>query len=407
MEKRDVAKEAVEKFGPLVPKISCPGWATREVHVGNEPDPQHGSMSAPIHLASTFAQLEPGKPYSNYTYSRASNPTVDRLIRSVASLEGAKFGAAAASFMGAMTAVLATLKTGDHVISVEDVYIGTSGVMSRIFSKFGVESSFVDLKNAEELRKHLRPNTKLLILESPSNPMFNIYDIKALCSIAREHKVMTIIDNTVATPYLQNPIDLGVDFVLHSGTKYLGGHSDVISGYIVSNDEEKLKEIRSNIISMGACLSAIDAWMVLRSIRTLKPRMEVHCYNAFIIAHYLHEHPKVKSTFYPGLSSHPNHEIAKRQMRSYGGMISMDPGCSIEQVKAFLKGLKVFTLADSLGGVESLINVPALMNYASMPKEWRQHLGITDTMMRISVGIEDVEDLINDLEAGFAQIKEE
>ena len=401
MEPTSTAQFYISKYGPEVPRISNPGFSTRAIHIGSEPEPIHGSMSTPIHYTSTYAQISPGVTTSTHEYTRASNPTVDKLTSQVAALENAKFALAFASGCGAMTCVLATLKQGDHVISVDDVYGGTNRLMNRVFAKFGLEVTMSDLSDESTLLSSFRPNTKLLIIETPTNPLLKTFDVQKISRIARERGVVSLVDNTFATPYLQSPLDLGADLVLHSGTKYLGGHSDVISGFVATNNEELYRAIRFNQMSLGPCISPVDAWVLIRSIRTLKPRMEAHCFNAFVLAHFLRDQPRVKRLYFPGLKDSPSHELAKKQMRGFGAMISFELDCEAEKSHKFVKELKVFSLAESLGGVESLVNVPALMTHLSVPKEQRDKLGITDGLIRLSVGIEDIEDLIADLENAF------
>lgn len=383
--------------------VPPPNFSTNAIHEGQEAEKIHGAINVPIYYSSTFKQHEPGVLYSKHDYSRASNPTVDVLNECLASLEYGKYALTFSSGCGATTCVLATLKAGDHVISIDDVYGGTNRLMNRVMGKFGLQVEMIDL-TPKNLEVTIKENTKMLWIETPTNPTLKIADIEALCAVAKKHNVITVVDNTFASPYLQSPLLLGADIVIHSCTKYLGGHSDIIAGAVVTNDPALYTAIKFNLLSIGTCISPMDAYVLLRSTKTLKVRMEEHCKNANIIAKYLANHPKVVKVLFPGLESHPGHQIAKKQMRNFGGMISCELKGDADTAKKFMKNLKIFTLAESLGGIESLVESPALMTHLSVPPEQRLKLGISDSLIRLSVGIESIEDLLDDLENALAQI---
>lgn len=383
--------------------ISNPGFSTRSIHEGNDPEPIHGSINVPIHFSSTYKQKSPGELFSKFDYSRAGNPTVDALNTCFASLEHGKFALTFSSGCAASTAIFMTLNSGDHVISIDDVYGGTNRMMNKIFSRFGLKISMIDM-TPEIFKKTVTPNTKLVWIETPTNPTLKVVDIEAICKICKELGLISVVDNTFASPYLQSPLLLGADIVLHSCTKYISGHSDVIAGMIVTNQEELYKKIYFNLLSLGGCISPFDAYILLRSVKTLKVRMEEHCKNGFIIAKFLEKHPKVMKVNYPGLKSCKSYEIAKKQMRHPGAMVSFELIGDVETARKFMQNLKLFTLAESLGGVESLIESPALMTHMSVPKDQREMLGIGDTLIRVSIGIENIEDLLKDLEEGFSSI---
>lgn len=380
-------------------------FATKAIHVGEEPDLRDGSSGdvvIPIHLSATFARKEVEKPTGGYEYSRTGNPTRHALEKRLAALENARFGLAFASGMAAeLTLLISLLKSGDHVIAFNDLYGGTRRLFNEVLQKLGQEYTYVDASQSENVGKAIRSNTKLFWMETPTNPLMKLCDIKAIARIAREKNIITVIDNTFMTPYFQRPLDLGAEIVVHSTTKYLGGHSDVIGGAIMLSNEELYNKIKFNQNAIGAVPSPFDCFLVLRGIKTLPVRMQSHNQNAQKLAEYLESHPKVKKVNYPGLESHPQHKLAKRQMMGFGGMLSFEIKGDIKNVKSFLKRLKVFTLAESLGGVESLIEHPGLMTHASLPEKEREKIGITDNLIRISVGIEDIEDLIADLERAF------
>ncbi len=372
-------------------------FGTKTIHAGIKPDATTGAVMTPIYQTSTYVQNAPGD-HQGYEYARTQNPTREVLEKSLAAIENGKYGIAFASGLAAVDAVMKMLKAGDEVISVNDLYGGTFRLMTKIFGKFGIKSKFIDLKDAKSLKKHISKKTKLIWIETPTNPMLNIVDIKAICKIAKSKKVLTLVDNTFASPYLQNPLDLGADLVLHSATKYLGGHSDVILGAVITKKKKLAEQLYFIQNASGAVPGPNDCFLVLRGIKTLHVRVERACKNAKKITKFLVNHPKVKNVYYPGLTTHPNHKIAKKQMRNYGAMVSFDlKGDNMEEGLKVLQDTKLFWLAESLGGVESLISQPASMTHASIPKEQRLSVGLTDTLIRLSVGIEDVKDLIRDL----------
>lgn len=374
-------------------------FATKTVHVGEEPNFNgSGDVAVPIHLASTFARKDVDKPTGGYEYSRSGNPTRDALEKRLAALENAKYGLAFASGLAAETTVLLSLlKKGDHVIGFDDLYGGTKRLFNKTLNNFGLEFSYVDARQIENVKAAIRTNTKLIWLESPTNPLMKLCDIRAISGLARERGIITVVDNTFMSPYFQNPLDLGADIALHSSTKYLGGHSDVVGGAIMLSDEEAYGKLKFNQNAVGAIPSPFDSYLVLRGIKTLAVRMERHNQNGQKIAEYLEAHPKVRKVNYPGLKSHPQYELAKRQTSGAGGMISFELDGDLAKAKAFLEKLQIFALAESLGGVESLIEHPARMTHASVAPEEREQIGITDQLIRLSVGIEDADDLIEDL----------
>ncbi len=369
-------------------------FETRAIHAGSEPDPLTGAVVPPIYAVSTFQQEAPGV-HKGFDYSRADNPTRQRLERALAELEGAKYAAAFASGVAATAAILTLLEPGDHVLAGDDLYGGTYRLFEQIYRKYGLAFDYADLSDPANVR--LRENTRLIWLETPTNPLLKIIDIQAIAE--RKGDALLAVDNTFASPYLQNPLELGADLVLHSSTKYLGGHSDLIGGAVMTNDPELYERLKFVQKSVGAVPSPFDCFLVHRGIKTLAVRMKAHCENALKIAQFLAAHPKVERVYYPGLEGHPGHEVARRQMRDFGGMVSFELG---GDVRAFFKTLKVFTLAESLGGVESLANHPATMTHASIPKEERERRGIRDSLVRLSVGIEHPDDLIEDLERALA-----
>ncbi len=376
-------------------------FATRAIHAGEEPNLKEGGsgdVTVPIHLATTFARSEIDKPTGGYEYSRSGNPTRAALEKRLAALENAKYGLAFASGLAAETTVaLSLLKKGDHVVAFEDLYGGTRRLFDRTLANFGLDFTYVDATSVGNVEAALRGNTKMVWLETPTNPLLKICDINAISKIAKRHGAITVVDNTFASPYLQNPLDLGADITLHSTTKYIGGHSDVIGGAIMLSDEGLYGKLKFNQNAVGAVPSPFDCFMVLRGTKTLALRMDKHSQNALEIAAYLESNTQVEKVIYPGLSAHPQHELAKQQMRQFGGMLSFYIKENVN-MKNFLRKLKVIALAESLGGVESLINQPAAMTHASLKKEERERIGIKDNLLRLSVGIEDVEDLIEDLE---------
>jgi len=368
---------------------------TQLIHGGISQDPATGAVSFPIYQVSTYKQEGVGG-HKGYEYSRTGNPTRNALEVLIKDIEGGTAGFAFGSGMAAITAVIMLFNSGDHVILTDDVYGGTFRVMTKVLNRFGIDSTFVDTSNLDTIKSEIRPNTKAIYLETPTNPLLKITDIEAAVKLAKEHQLLTIVDNTFSTPYWQNPIELGADIVLHSATKYIGGHSDVVAGLVVVNSDKLAEDLHFVQNSTGGVLGPQDSWLLIRGIKTLGIRMEETETNTAEIVKFLQSHPKVKKVFYPGIESHPNHEIAKKQARGFGGMVSFDVG-SAENADQLLSKIKYFTLAESLGAVESLISVPARMTHASIPAERRADLGITDGLVRISVGLEDVEDLIDDL----------
>lgn len=372
------------------------GFNTRAVHAGQEPAPGNGAIMTPIYQTSTFVQESPGK-HHGYEYSRSGNPTRSALEANIASLEGGKFGICYSSGCAATDSVLHLLKTGDHVISADDVYGGTFRLFNAVYAPLGIESSFVDLTQVSELQKAIRPNTRLVWLESPTNPLLRILDIEALTKEAHARGLLVVLDNTFASPYLQRPLEMGVDIVVHSSTKYLGGHSDVVGGVAVTNSEQLAERLHYFQNAVGSVPAPLDCFLLLRSTKTLAVRMERHCENAAAIASALEARKDIESVTYPGLKSHPQYALATRQMRAPGGMITIVLKGGLDRSRRFLERVHLFSLAESLGGVESLIEHPAIMTHASIPREIRESRGISDGLVRLSVGIEDVDDLLRDL----------
>ena len=383
-------------------------FATKAIHSGEEPNLKEGGCGdvvVPIHLSSTFARCELDQPTGGYEYSRTGNPTRHALEKRLAALENADYGLAFASGLAAETTlVLSLLKSGDHVVAFEDLYGGTRRLFDRTFANFGLDFSYVDATKTENVEAAIKGNTKLIWLETPTNPLLKLCDIAAISKIAKERDILNVVDNTFASPYLQNPLDLGADIVLHSTTKYLGGHSDVVGGAIMLSDKELYGKLKFNQNAVGAIPSPFDCFLVLRGTKTLALRMERHSHNASEIAKYLAAHPKVEKVTYPGLKSHPQHELARKQMSGFGGVISFYVRQGTD-VKGFLRRLKVIALAESLGGVESLISQPSSMTHAGLARQEREKIGITDNLLRLSVGIEDAEDLKADLEQALRSQK--
>ncbi len=371
------------------------------IHAGQEPDPSSGAVMTPIVLSSTFAQDGPGV-HKGYDYSRAGNPTRTALEGCIAALEGAKHGVAFGSGCAATTAVLLMLKSGDHVLAGDDLYGGTFRIFDKVMKQFGLDASFIDMSDAAAVRSALRPNTKLVWLETPSNPMLKIFDIAKICEVARAAGIPVIVDNTFATPMLQRPLDLGADMVVHSATKYLNGHSDVVAGAVVTRDDTLGERLHFIQKAVGGVPSPFDCYMVLRGLKTLGVRMRQHVASASKLADWLVGHAQVSRVYYPGLPSHPGYEVARAQMDGPGGMISFELRGGLPASVAFLKALRIFACAESLGGVESLAEHPAIMTHASLPEEARRGLGIGDGLIRLSVGLEGEDDLRGDLERGFA-----
>ena len=376
------------------------GFSTIAIHAGNEPDTATGAVSVPIYQTSTYAQEALGK-HKGYEYARTQNPTRLALEKNIAALENAKFGYAFASGMSAIDATLKLVKGGDHVILGDNTYGGTFRLFSKVLSNYGVQFDLADTSKIEDLERAFKPNTKMVFVETPTNPVMTVTDLAAVSELAHARGAKVVCDNTFMSPYFQKPIDLGVDIVVHSTTKYLNGHSDSVGGFVALNDEKDAEWIQFVQNSVGAILSPFDSFLVLRGTKTLAVRMEAHDRNGRMVANFLAEHPKVQKVYYPGLVSHPQHELAKKQQTGFGGMVSFETG-SLENAKKVLEGVKLCTLGESLGGVESLISHPATMTHASVPAETRERLGITDGLVRISVGIEDVEDIIEDLDQALS-----
>lgn len=378
------------------------GFATDAIHVGQEPDPATGAIIVPIYQTSTYVQEELGRN-KGHEYARTSNPTRSALERNLACLEGGRYAFAFASGMAAINALMSLLKAGDHVVAGHNLYGGAFRLFEHVLKDFGLTFTYADTSCLDEIEKAFQPNTRLLYLETPTNPMMEITDLRAASSLAHRHGTLAAVDNTFMSPYFQRPLELGADFVLHSTTKYLNGHSDGVGGAIMLNDiglAERLKFLQN---AAGAILGPFDCWLVLRGVKTLAARMRQHEENGRAVARFLAGHPKVRKVNYPGLPDHPQHELAKRQMKGFGGMISFETG-SLSNAKTVLKSVRLCSLAESLGGVETLISHPATMTHASVPAEHRQRIGITDGLVRISVGIEDVDDLIADLDQALAKI---
>lgn len=368
------------------------------IHGGQQPDKAYGSVMPPIYQTSTYAQTTPGA-HKGYEYSRTHNPTRTALERSIASIENAKHGLAFASGMAAMDTILKLFQPGDEIISTEDLYGGSYRLMTQIFEKYGLKIHFVNMENPDTVVQFLNDKTRLIWIETPTNPMMKVVDIRAIAALGKDHNALVAVDNTFASPYLQQPLDLGADIVLHSATKYLAGHSDTVLGLLVVNDDalqEKLAFIQN---SGGAVPGPMDCFLTLRGIKTLHLRMQRHCENGAAVAIYLQHHPKIEKVYWPGLVDHPNHEVAKKQMNAFGGMLSFVPqGGDLKTTINIVENLELFTLAESLGGVESLAGHPASMTHASIPKAVREKSGVVDGLIRLSVGIEDVQDLIEDLD---------
>ncbi|CUS80064.1 cystathionine gamma-lyase [Candidatus Kryptonium thompsonii] len=380
-------------------------FETKAIHIGEEPNLEEGGTGdvvIPIHLSSTFARKEVEKPTRGYEYSRTGNPTRDALEKRLAALEDAQFGLAFSSGMAAETVLALTLlNSGDHVVAFDDLYAGTRRLFDILNRNFKVEFTYVDARYLENVETAIKPNTKLIWLETPTNPLMKLCDIRAISEIAKEKGILVVVDNTFATPYFQKPLKLGADIVVHSTTKFINGHSDSVGGAIMLSNEEIYAKLKFNQNAIGAILSPFDSYLVLRGIKTLAIRMEKHNDNAMKIATYLESHSRVKKVNYPGLKSHPQYELARKQMSGFSGVLSFEIDGGIREVKRFLENLKIFSIAESLGGVESLIEHPATMTHAYLSKDEREKIGITDSLIRVSVGLENVDDLIEDLDNAF------
>ncbi|WP_281541601.1 cystathionine gamma-synthase [Maribacter aestuarii] len=371
---------------------------SKTIHGGQQPDKAYGSVMPPIYQTSTYAQSTPGG-HQGYEYSRSANPTRTALENSLASIENGNYGLAFGSGLAAIDAVIKLLNPGDEVVSTNDLYGGSYRLFKQIFEKYGISFHFIGMQNVDNIEKAITKNTKLIWVETPTNPMMNIIDIKAVSQLAKKNEILLAVDNTFATPYLQLPLDLGADIVMHSATKYLGGHSDVVVGALVVKDKELAEKLYFIQNASGAVCGPMDSFLTLRGIKTLHVRMQRHCENGKAIAEFLTKHPKIEKVYWPGFEDHPNHSIAKSQMKDFGGMLSfITKGSSYDDAIKIVEKLKVFTLAESLGGVESLAGHPASMTHASIPKSEREKSGVVDALIRLSVGIEDADDLIADLE---------
>jgi len=383
-------------------KEKVAGFATRAIHDGQQPDPLTGAVSVPIYPTSTYVQQGIGEN-KGYEYARVSNPTRDRLEENLASLEGGIAARVFGSGMAAINAILTTLKSGDHVVCGNDLYGGSPRLFNQVLTGFGMEFSYVDTSDADNVERALRKNTRMVFIETPTNPLMHLSDLRAVSAICRRKKIDLVVDNTFMSPYFQNPLAMGADMVVHSTTKFLNGHSDGLGGAVICSRQDQADKLAFLQKAAGAILSPFECWLILRGVKTLAARMEIHDSNGRTVADFLANHKKVKKVFYPGLHDHPQHELAKRQMRGFGSMITFETG-SIKNANKMLKKLRVCSLAESLGGVETLISHPATMTHAGLGEKGRKAIGITDGMVRISVGIEDLQDILDDLDAGLAAI---
>ncbi len=385
-----------------MPKNKQSGFATRAIHVGQEPDPLTGAVTVPIYPTSTYVQQELGK-HKGYEYSRVSNPTRDRLEQNLAALEGGIASRVFASGMAAINAICTMLKAGDHVVCGHDLYGGVPRLFNQVLADFGMEFTYVDTSDAANVQRAIRKNTRMVYVETPTNPLMTLSDIPAISEVCRRKKVELVVDNTFMSPYFQQPIALGADMVVHSTTKFLNGHSDGLGGVVICTKTEQAEKLAFVQKAAGAILSPFECWLVLRGVKTLAARMKEHDHNGRVIAEFLDQHKKVKKVFYPGLSAHPQHELAKRQMTGFGSMITFETG-SLSNAGKMLKKVRLCALGESLGGVETLISHPATMTHAALGEKGRKQIGITDGMVRISVGIENVEDIVADLDQALSAI---
>jgi len=376
-------------------------FSTKAIHAGQEADPTTGAIMTPIYQTSTYAQTGMGE-HKGYEYARTGNPTRSALEACIAALENGTYGLAFASGLAAENTVLSLLSAGDHIVSCDDLYGGTYRIFERVMRRYNVETSYVGASMSAEYERAMRPNTRLIWLETPTNPLLSLVDIRAVADIAHRHNVLLVVDNTFCSPYFQQPLELGADIVLHSTTKYINGHSDVIGGALVTNNQAVYEALKFHQNAAGAVPGPFDVWLTLRGVKTLAVRMRQHEANALAVAKFLSEHPRVEKVFYPGLPSHPDHQLAMRQMSGFGGMVSFQFRGVLEDVDRVVRRFKIFTFAESLGGVESLVCHPASMTHGSIPREIREARGLTDTLLRLSVGIEDLEDLLKDLEQALA-----
>jgi len=378
-------------------------FATQTIHGGIAPDKDFGAIINPIYQTSTYLQSAPGK-YKKYDYTRAGNPNFESLEKTLAVLEQAKFGTIFSSGLGALTAIVSTLKSHDKVVAVNDLYGGTYRLFQKVFKQFGVELELIDFQDLVLAKKRLTTRPKMIFLESPTNPLLKIFDLKKILKLAKKYQVFSVVDNTFATPYFQNPLLLGADAVMHSTTKYIGGHSDVIGGAVLTNNRFFKEKMNFARMAIGLNPSPFDAWLTLRGLKTLSVRMEKHQTNAMAVAKFLAANAKVKKVYYPGLQNHHNHQIAKGQMSGYSGIVSVEFKLPLDRVKKLISSFKLFALAESLGGIESLVDHPASMTHASIPREERIKMGLADGLVRLSVGLEDTADLIADLKQGLAKV---
>ena len=379
-------------------------FGTKAIHAGVKPDPVSGAIMTPIYQTSTYVQTAPGK-HKGYEYARTQNPTRDALQESLAALENGRYGICFSSGLAAMDAIIKLLKSGDEIIATNDLYGGSYRLLTKIFAQFGIVSHFIDMTNPETINKYVNKNTKFIMIETPTNPMLNIVDIKAVCKVAKAHKLKVVVDNTFASPYLQNPLDLGADIVWHSCTKYLGGHSDVIMGAVITKSKSLADKLYFIQNAAGAVPGPQDCFLMLRGIKTLHLRVQRSCENAKKVAEFLKAHKKVSKVYYPGFKDNKYYKIARKQMNNFGGMVSFDlKNNKLSSAKKVLSGTKLFALAESLGGVESLIGHPASMTHASIPKAERMKVGLTDSLIRLSIGVEDIDDLISDLNKALTRI---
>ncbi|MCI0569603.1 MAG: cystathionine gamma-synthase [Myxococcaceae bacterium] len=373
---------------------------TLAIHAGQEPEPTTGAIMTPVFFTSTYVQAGPGE-HKGYEYSRTKNPTRTALEQCLAALEGAKYGAAFASGLAGTDMLMHMLEAGDHVVASDDLYGGSFRIFDKVFRRQGIQYSFVDLSDPTAFEKAITPKTKMLWVETPTNPMMKLVDLARVAEVAKKHRITSVADNTFMTPYFQRPLDLGFDVVTHSTTKYLNGHSDVVGGFVCTSDAAIAERMYFLQNAVGGVQGPMDSFLVLRGVKTLHVRMERHQQNAFKVAQFLQGHPKVAKVTYPGLENHPQHALARKQMKGFGGMMTFDIKGGLEAARRFLKTVKIFACAESLGGVESLIEHPAIMTHASIPKETREKLGISDGLIRLSVGIEDADDLVEDLRQGL------
>jgi len=379
-------------------------FGTKAIHAGVKPDPTSGAIMTPIYQTSTYVQSAPGK-HKGYEYARTQNPTRNALQESLAALENGKYGVCFSSGLAAMDAIIKLLKSGDEVIATDDLYGGSYRLLTKVFGQFGIKSHFIDMSDPKTISQYVTKNTKFIMIETPTNPMLNVVDIAAIVKVAKKHKLKVIVDNTFASPSLQNPLDLGADMVWHSCTKYLGGHSDVVMGAVITKSKALADKLYFIQNAAGAVPGPQDCFLMLRGIKTLHLRVQRSCDNAMKLAKFLRDHKKVSKVYYPGFKDFPGHKVAKKQMNNFGGMVSFDlKNNKLSSAKKVLSGTKLFALAESLGGVESLIGHPASMTHASIPKEQRLKVGLTDSLIRLSIGVEDVDDLIADLEKALSKI---